>query len=211
MIKYLPLFPLGIVVFPGEKLNLHIFEPRYKQLILESVANKTTFGIPSYLQNGIGEYGTELKVLRIEKKYDNGEMDIKTQALRVFRVIRLDKQAPGRLYPGGEVEMQETDLEGDVLFRVEIEKLLRQLYEALHINSLLLSLPQNFKSFDIAHHLGLSLEQEYLLLQCQSESTRQEMILQHLQAIVPVVHETERLKERVKMNGHFKNLTPPEL
>ncbi|TXK46392.1 peptidase [Pontibacter qinzhouensis] len=211
MTKYLPLFPLGIVVYPGEKLNLHIFEPRYKQLIQECITNKTTFGIPSFLENGIGEYGTELKVLRVEKKYDNGEMDIKTQALGIFRVIKLDKQAPGRLYPGGEVQPQETDLSGDVFFRVEIEKLLRQLYEALHITSLLLSLPADFKSFDVAHHLGLSLEQEYLLLQTKSEADRQDFILQHLRAIVPVVHETERLKERVKMNGHFKNLTPPEL
>ena len=50
MARYLPLFPLRIVVFPGEKLNLHVFEPRYKQLVLECVAEEKTFGIPTYIQ-----------------------------------------------------------------------------------------------------------------------------------------------------------------
>ena len=43
MTNFIPIFPLAIVVFPGEKLNLHIFEPRYKQLITECHEQKKTF------------------------------------------------------------------------------------------------------------------------------------------------------------------------
>lgn len=209
MARYLPLFPLSIVVFPGEKLNLHVFEPRYKQLVLECVAQEKTFGIPTFIQNGVGVYGTEMKILGIEKKYPNGEMDIRTTGLKVFRILQFDKMAPGRLYAGGEVEEVAYTDDEDIVTKMKITEQLKVLYESLGINKLLQELPAGYKSFDVGHHLGLTLEQEYALLQLQNESERQEVILQHLQHIMPVVQETERLKDRVRLNGHFKNLLPP--
>ena len=210
MTRYLPLFPLSIVVFPNEKLNLHVFEPRYKQLVLECVAQEKTFGIPTFIQNSVGAFGTEVKILSIEKRYENGEMDIRTKGLQVFKILQFDKMAPGRLYAGGEIEKVEYDDDEDLVRKLKINEYLHVLYESLGISNLFLELPENYKSFDIGHHLGLTLEQEYALLQMQRESDRQEAILLHLQHIMPVVQETERLKERVRLNGHFKNLLPPD-
>ena len=207
--KYLPMFPLNIVVFPNEKLNLHIFEPRYKQLVLDCVENEKTFGIPTYIQGGVGVYGTEVEILSIEKKYDNGEMDIRTKGLHIFKIRNFDKMAPGRLYAGGEVEMLQNGTEEDIVTKVKIRELLEQLYETLGLGNLYLELPEDFTSYDIGHQLGLNLEQEYALLQLASEADRQELILLHLQHIMPLLLETEKLKERVRLNGHFKNLTPP--
>ncbi|MBC3539787.1 LON peptidase substrate-binding domain-containing protein [Rufibacter sediminis] len=209
MSRFLPLFPLNIVVFPGEKLNLHIFEPRYRQLIMECQTNDTTFGIPVYLENGLGDYGTEIKILSLEKKYLGGEMDIKTKGLGVFKIKEFQRQVPGRLYSGGEVEDLPLIRDEDPFQRIQIVELLKQLYTALGIQSLMLNLPDNFQSYDVAHHLGFSTEQEYELLQCAKESDRLEIILAHLTRVLPVVLETERLKERVKLNGHFKHLIPP--
>lgn len=208
MSRFLPLFPLNIVVFPGEKLNLHIFEPRYKQLILECEAHATTFGIPIILERGIGDYGTEMKLLGIEKKYANGEMDIKTQGVSVFKIKEFQRQMPGRLYAGGEVEDFPLIQDQDLVQRQLVIDLLQQLYVALGLQSLMLKLKDTFQSFDIAHHLGLSTEEEYVLLQCTRETERMEFIFHHLTKILPVVLETERLKERVKLNGHFKHLPP---
>lgn len=210
MSKYLPLFPLNIVVFPGEKLNLHIFEPRYKQLVLDCTENGKTFGIPTYLRDSVGAYGTEVKILQVEKKYDNGEMDIRTKGLGIFRILQFDKMAPGKLYAGGEVKALDTTTTPDILISHKIMEKIKQLYDALGISKLYMDLPANFRSYDIAHHLGLTMEQEYALLQVPDEPGRQKIILQHLQQIVPIVLESERLKERVKLNGHFKNLTPPD-
>ncbi|PKV75693.1 LON peptidase substrate-binding domain-containing protein [Pontibacter ramchanderi] len=209
MQKYLPLFPLNIVVFPGEKLNLHIFEPRYKQLVYDCIESGGTFGIPTYINNGVGMYGTEIKLLQVEKKYETGEMDIRTQGIGIFKILEFDRQAPGRLYAGGQVEEVENLADEDIVTKEQIREKLQELYTALGISSILMDLPDNFSSYDIAHHLGLNTEQEYTLLQCNSEALRQEMILQHLLQVLPIVTETERLKERVKLNGHFKNLTPP--
>ncbi|MBA9078714.1 LON peptidase substrate-binding domain-containing protein [Rufibacter quisquiliarum] len=209
MSRFLPFFPLNIVVFPGEKLNLHIFEPRYKQLVMECQTNDSTFGIPVYLDNGVGDYGTEIKILSIEKKYANGEMDIKTKGLGIFKVKEFQRQMPGRLYAGGEIEDVPLILDEEPLHRLQVLELLRQLYVALGIQSLMISLKPDFLAYDVAHHLGLSTEQEYALLQLHRESERMEFILEHLTGILPVVLETERLKERVKLNGHFKHLLPP--
>ena len=210
MAMYLPLFPLKLVVFPGEKLNLHIFEPRYKQLVHDCLQQGKNFGIPTYTNEGMGSYGTEIRILDVVKKYENGEMDITSKGVRVFRILEFDKQAPGRLYAGGEVEEVENTDDEDIVTKLRIKEQLGVLYTTLGLDKLLLDLPEDFKSYDVAHHLGLSTDQEYLLLQSTSEGERQEMILQHLLQVVPIVLETERLKERVKMNGHFKNLTSPD-
>lgn len=206
---YLPLFPLNIVVYPGEKLNLHIYEPRYKQLVLDCVMNEKNFGIPAYIHHSVGNYGTEVEILSIEKKYENGEMDIRSRGIRVFKVLKFDRTAPGRLYAGGEVEPVIYVNDEDIVTKSKIRNCMQQLYNTLGLKSLNIDLKENFTSFDIAHQLGLNLDQEYALLQMERESDRQEAILQHLENILPIVIETERLKERVKQNGHFKSLTPP--
>lgn len=209
MSRFLPLFPLNIVAFPGEKLNLHIFEPRYKQLINECFTNNTTFGLPAFINNQICKLGTEIKILKIEKTYPNGEMDIKTKGLGIFRILDFYKQAPNKFYPAGTIEKVTLNLEGDELLKLKITELLQQLYRILGIEKLFITLPQDYKIFDIAHHLGLPLEKEYELLESENEINRQELVLKHLTEIMPVVVQTEKIKDRVKLNGHFKNITPP--
>ncbi|GEO03683.1 ATP-dependent protease [Adhaeribacter aerolatus] len=209
MTRFLPLFPLNLVVFPGEKLNLHIFEPRYKQLIQECETSGVTFGIPAYLQNQVSAIGTEVKLLSIQKIHSKGEMDIKTEGLRLIRVLDFFKQAPNKFYPAGTIEEIPDVLNEDPQLKIKITECIRQLYSILGINKIFLQLPANYRIFDIAHHLGLTTEQEYELLQLPDELTRQEFVWLHLQKLLPVVLETEKLKERVKMNGHFKNVVPP--
>ena len=87
MPKFLPVFPLSLVAFPGERLNLHIFEPRYKQLIQDCQDEGKTFGIPAYIDDHLNEFGTEMELTSIEKVYEDGSMDIKTRGVQVFRVL----------------------------------------------------------------------------------------------------------------------------
>ncbi|MDO7873604.1 LON peptidase substrate-binding domain-containing protein [Hymenobacter sp. ASUV-10] len=207
--RLLPLFPLNLVVFPGEKLNLHIFEPRYRQLIRECTEQGITFGIPPFLDNTLGEIGTEMRLLNIDKTYPGGELDIRTQALKTFRINKFMREAPGKLYAAGQVEDLPQDNEADPALRTLITTQVRQLYEALGLRKLLLELAPDYQIFDVAHHIGLNTEQEYQLLATTSEQERQHIVREHLESILPVVLETERLKDRVRLNGHFKNLQPP--
>nr|GFD45993.1 hypothetical protein [Tanacetum cinerariifolium] len=97
----------------------------------------------------------------------------------------------------------------DPALRRLIAEQVRKLYEALGLRKLLLQLDPEFKIFDVAHHIGLSTEQEYQLLSTTAEQERQDMVHEHLERLLPAVLEAERLKERVRLNGHFKNLQPP--
>ncbi|MBI3883147.1 MAG: LON peptidase substrate-binding domain-containing protein [Sphingobacteriales bacterium] len=86
MTNFIPIFPLGIVVYPGEDLNLHIFEPRYIQLINYCRETKKPFGIPSVINNKMMEMGTLVEIAEVTTVYENGEMDIKTKGIKPFRI-----------------------------------------------------------------------------------------------------------------------------
>ncbi len=95
----LPIFPLNIVAFPGEHVNLHIFEPRYKDLVNDCLEEGLTFGIASHVLNKI-ELGTEVKITEVTKKYPDGRMDIKTLGLRAFSVLDFHNPWKEKLYAG---------------------------------------------------------------------------------------------------------------
>ena len=113
MTNFIPIFPLGIVVYPGEQLNLHIFEPRYKQLINECRQSGRPFGIPAVINNKLGELGTLVELAGVEQEYDNGEMDIRAKGLRVFRVLEIIREVPEKLYSGAIVNYPDNNATGD--------------------------------------------------------------------------------------------------
>lgn len=208
MEKFLPLFPLNLIVYPQEKLNLHIFEDRYKQMIGECIDQKSTFGIPTFLNNQVGDYGTEVKVTQIVKKYDDGRMDISTKGVSSFKVLTFDNPTKGKLYAGGMVQMIQHNNDNDELIKQELLAEIHKLYEVLQVTvEINQEIPQPI-SFQIAHKVGLSPEQEYELLRIQNEIDRQTYILNHLRQAIPIIEEMERTKEIIRMNGHFKNLDP---
>lgn len=204
--KFLPLFPLKLVAFPGEQLNLHIFEPRYKQLINECLENNSTFGIPAF-NNVLLDYGAEMKVVRVVKRYDGGEMDIITQCQGAFKLINFEEKVSDRLYAGGIVEPLPNVEDGDLEQWAELRSLAKDLVSILNMD-------QEFdvdlltSSFELAHKLGLSLEQEYDMLQMPNESKRQEYMINHLKRAIPLIKEMENAKERIRMNGHFQHHDP---
>src|SRR4030081_3914546 len=107
MTNFIPVFPLSIVVYPGESLNLHIFEPRYKQLVNECYAEKKGFGIPTVINNKLNEIGTLVTITEILNVQENGEMDIKTTGTTVFRILEVIKSIPDKLYSGAIVNYPE--------------------------------------------------------------------------------------------------------
>ncbi len=213
MIDFLPLFPLNLVAFPGERLNLHIFEPRYKQLFRECRDNQITFGIPAYINNKIMEIGTELRLESIEKTYENGELDVRTIGVGIFRIEEYYSQAPNKLYAGADIErLKINDPKPDLGLNQEIFVYLKELFGMLNIKSKKMPTDAgSFVSYDIVHHVGMSIEQEYDVLRIEGEKKRQEYILKHLHKVVPIAKEMEVLKERALLNGHFKKIIPPNI
>jgi ATP-dependent Lon protease len=208
MTDFLPLFPLQLVVFPGEKLNLHIFEPRYKQLIREVEQNGTTFGIPSYIDGKVMDVGTEIRLISVEKRYEDGQMDIRTEGIGLFRIIELYRVAPGKLYAGADISRLNIADGGNISKAEEILSLAKELFALLGIDKKLPGAGQ-FYAFDIAHHIGFSQQQEYTFLCLSDEERRQDFMLTHLRAMLPAAQQMQQLRERALMNGHFREIHPP--
>ncbi len=206
MEKTLSLFPLNLIIYPGEDLNLHIFEPRYRQLINECLENEQTFGIPAFLNNKLPGYGTEMHVTTLHKRYPDGRMDIKSKGLGVFRLVNFENPVPGKLYAGGQVELIEAG-ESFSAHGSALTERLEQLYDLLQIETDYSITTENL-SYRVAHKVGMSIEQEYELLTLETEAERQLFLIQHLNNVLPVVSDMERTKQRIRMNGHFKNLDP---
>lgn len=204
---FLPLFPLNLVAYPHEKLNLHIFEERYRELINDCLENNSTFGVPTYIDNKLKKFGTEVLISKVAKTYDSGEMDICTVGVRIFQIESFNNPIDGKLYAGGNVTFVQHDEMNEMVDR-DLFKMVEEFYSHLQKRVDYSSvIPQPF-SFRIAHKVGLALEEEYELLKMPTEKQRQDFLKRHFEKILPIVSNLERTKERISMNGHFKNLDP---
>lgn len=207
MTNFIPIFPLGIVVYPGEKLNLHIFEPRYKQLISECIESKKAFGIPTVIDNKIQDHGSLVRIKEVTKVYDNGELDIRTEGEEVFRMLEVIREIPDKLYSGAIVNYPENLRQGKPEVLRKLLANIRELHALLKVNKEFAKPDEELNSYDLAHHLGMSLQEEYELLMLFDERQRQEYIKRFLTRVMPMVASMEQLKEKIKLNGHFKNLS----
>lgn len=212
MMNFIPVFPLNIVVYPGEQLNLHIFEPRYKQLIKECIAEEKLFGIPVVLDKRIQEYGTTLKVTELVKEYDNGEMDIRAKGQSLFRVLEIVKELPDKLYSGAIVDYPQniTTIDNNKTADLVMSEV-KRMYALLNVEEKLPDISEGIVSYKIAHFIGLGQEKEYELLQLLTETQRLEYIRQHLNGIMPTLQSLEQAKARIQLNGHFRDLSLGDL
>jgi uncharacterized protein len=206
MTNFIPIFPLAVVVYPGEALNLHIFEPKYKQLITECNVSKKPFGIPTVLNDKLSDMGTLIEIEEVSKVYDNGEMDIKTRGYKVFRVLEVIPSVPDKLYNGAIVSYPSNSTGGSRVLMSKVIEAIIQLHKLLKVEKTFPKPLDQLWSYDVAHHAGLTLEEEYELLGLMHELQREEYLKRHLAKVIPVVAEMEALKQKIKLNGHFKDL-----
>lgn len=206
MTSRLALFPLQSVVFPGERLPLHIFEERYKQLIRDCETTGITFGIPIYMNNSL-EYGTEMELLEVVRNYESGAKDIICKGLRVFKITDFEHTEKGKIYAGGDVKFIEDKDDATETLKTQLLELIYELYLHLEVPRPKIDV-SSFRSFTLAHKIGLSLQQEYALLKISSEKARQEYLINHLLITIPIVQEMNRTKQVIELNGHFRNFDP---
>lgn len=202
----MPLFPLQSVFFPGERIPLHIFEDRYKQLINDCLEEAINFGIPVYLNDSLA-YGTEMKLEEVMNTYDNGEMDIICTAKRVFKVLMFDNQMGEKLYAGGIIEFLDNIDDGAQSQKKTVLQYIQELYVLMNVPLTDIS-TEEFNSYLLIHKIGLSVGQEHELLQMTRESERLKYIEMHLKTIIAVLKEVNRTKKIIEMNGHFRNFDP---
>lgn len=210
MSKKIPLFPLSLVAFPGEELNLHIFEKRYRQLVKDCMANELSFGIVPVLDKKLSDIGTEMEILEISHIYGDGKMDIRTKAGKAFHLLEFQEKIEDKLYPGGEVELLSDIDDSNLLLLGKVFDHIKKLYKSMKMPISLPVADYGYRIYSIAHKIGLNTSQEIELLRTRSEVERLEYVLDHLKSLILIVGQMEEMRNKVKMNGHFKDALPPD-
>jgi hypothetical protein len=147
-----------------------------------------------------------MQVTEITNVHPNGELDIKTKGDKVFRILEVIKSIPDKLYCGAIVNYPANQQSGNPeIMRVLINSI-RELHKMLNVTKEFKKGDGDLSAYDVAHHIGLSLQEEYELLNLMNELQRQEYLKRHLAKVLPMVAQMEGLKEKIKLNGHFKNL-----
>ena len=129
-----------------------------------------------------------------------------TPGLQVFRILELIKEVPDKLYSGAIVNYPDNLEQGKPALMQKVMAGIHDLHRLLKVNKEYKKTDEEIKTYDIAHHVGLSLQQEYELLGLFDERQRQEYLKRHLAKVIPTVAVMEQLKEKIKLNGHFKDL-----
>ena len=192
--RLLPYFPLSIVVLPGERTRLHIFEPRYKQLIMECTEREMSFGIPFVTQSKFADLGTEVLVRRVLNRQENGEMDIEVEGIGLFRVKNLRNPLPEKLYSGGEVE--------DVRFNSEVRSA-----EVLEVfRWFCASMERTFPEdeiqtlYEVADALELDQLQKYRLISIRNPKAIAAFLVNQMRLMVSVTKQETILEDRFFLN-----------
>jgi Lon protease-like protein len=198
-VSLLALFPLDVVLFPGAPLPLHIFEPRYREMVNECLEQKRPFGMVCANKNALAEIGCTAVILNVSKKYEDGRLDIVTEGKQRFEIVQLSQE---RSFLQGEVlffedepgQVAATDLETVVQLH---EQLLEILGQNISIDR---QHPQ--MSFHLAHELPVDLDFKQALLEMKSEVERVETLIEYYRATIPKVEKTLHAREKATGNGH---------
>ena len=196
----LPLFPLEVVLFPGVPLPLHIFEPRYKEMIGECLANSAPFGVVRVLEEGIAEVGCTAEITTVTKEYPDGRMDLVAEGRKRFEVLELNQE---RSFLRAEVLMvpDEPDVAAEAERVRAIEFHLQILSLAGAVQDLSAA-DQSMLSFYLAGSLPLDLDFKQKLLVMRSERERIGAVAAYLENILPKLRRAAQARQKAGGNGH---------
>lgn len=200
MSELLPLVPLDLVLFPGAPLPLHIFEPRYKEMIGECLARHEPFGVLRVKEDAIAEIGCTAEIVEVVKRYDDGRLDILTSGERVFEIVHLDQE---RSFLRGEVlYLADEDPAGSAEQRQRALELHRQLLSLASEEAELPPADDPQLTYRLAAMVPLDLDFKQTLLGTRSEAERLEHFISYYELTLPKLERTVKAQRRAGGNGH---------
>jgi Lon protease-like protein len=197
----LPLFPLDVVLLPGTPLPLHIFEPRYREMIAECLEQKRPFGVVRAKDEGVADIGCTAEIISVTQKYPDGRMDIVTQGRERFEVMQINQER--------------SFLQAEVLYLQDesADATAEEIAQALKLHAEIMGLagaePEKQSEIDgsqLAFHLAgslpLDLDFKQTLLGLKSEAERVQAIISYFEAILPKLRRTVHVRQKAGGNGH---------
>ncbi len=209
-IANLPVFPLQLVLFPEERLPLHIFEDRYKEMVQYCLDNDSPFGVLLAEGDQVAAVGCTADIDRVLERYEDGRMDIEVIGGERFKVQEIRQD---HAYLSADVQLlpdQETDTMHSLRERV-ITQHMRLLELAGRTVRPSLYEDVDKLSFVIASNAGLTTAQQQKVLMLEEENDRLAYLRDHLEDMIPQVEKMESMQEKIRSNGHFEDFPPEDL
>jgi Lon protease-like protein len=198
----IPLFPLDLVLFPGTPLPLHIFEPRYKEMIAECMAQNREFGVVRAVEQRLAEVGCTAEIVTVVKEYPDGRLDLVTEGRQRFELLAVNEE---RSFLQAEVLIIDdepgTPSQEDTARAIQLHSELLALAGARQ--DLAAADPAQL-SFYLAASLPLDLDFKQKLLSLRTESERLSLLINYLETLIPNLHRAARAREKAGGNGHVR-------
>ena len=198
--KLLALFPLDAVLFPDAPLPLHIFEPRYKEMVRDLLESREHFGVVRTTEGGFEQVGCTAEIVAVAKQYEDGRMDIVTEGRQRFEIVRVD--------------MEKTYLRAEVQFLIdeperppqeEVARLLEMQKEMLELLGASAELPDaddRQLTLTIAAAMPFDLEMKQKLLASRSEPQRLTALIEYYEKVLPSLRRAVKARHKAGGNGH---------
>jgi Lon protease-like protein len=193
-----PLFPLGLVLLPGELVPLHIFEERYKLMVGECLEQESEFGIIWLSDDGLKDVGCTARIDRVIERFEDGRLNILVEGADPFQLVRRIEDLP---YPAGEVTLLDDEPDGDP----EVLDAVRSTYGDL-VERATETRPEaedlaRLDAYGMAATLDVALEAKQSLLEQRTESDRLDALEQLFEAAIERIQLVEKAAERSRGNG----------
>ncbi len=198
--RLLPLFPLELVLLPGVPLPLHIFEPRYKEMIGECLTGKLPFGVVrSKEKEGIAEIGCTAEITEVVKRYDDGRLDILAVGRQRFEILELNRD---RSFLQAEVDF--FDDEPGMASAEERQRALETFEQIAELAGSEIEIDSEaaLLSYQLAGALPIDLDFKQGLLSIRSEVERLGGLVEFFEALLPKLRKAARRREKAGGNGH---------
>ena len=198
-----PLFPLGLVLLPGELVPLHIFEERYKLMIGECLERESEFGIIWLSDAGLKEIGCSARISKVLERFDDGRLNVLVEGDAPFRLLRRIDDLP---YPAGDIELLIDEHEGDDVaaaadaVRSRYADLVAEVPDERPTPEALAELD----AYGMAATLDVTLDAKQMLLELRSERGRLEQLEALFAEALARIRHAERAAERARGNGSLR-------
>ena len=200
-IEGFPLFPLGLVLLPGEAVPLHIFEERYKVMIGECLEEGREFGIIWLADDALKDVGCSARITHVLERFDDGRMNIIVEGTDPFR---LERRIGELAYPAGDIELLDDDSDADEASldrtRTGYADLVEQVTGTRPEPEALAEL----SAYGMAATLDIALSAKQALLELRSEPARLEQLEALFAEAIKRIRKAARVAEQASGNGHLR-------
>ena len=200
-IESFPLFPLGIVLLPGEAVPLHIFEERYKQMIGECLDEDREFGIIWLSDDELKEVGCGARISRVLERFEDGRLNILVEGTTPFR---LERRIGDLAYPAGDVELLDDEADADEAALERTRSGYADLVEEVTDSRPDAEALAELGAYGMAATLDIAPSAKQALLELRSEPARLDQLDALFAEALKRIRTATRVAEQASGNGHLR-------